>query len=120
MTSSLLNYVFENFLSSIVEIDTTKTNVSILSGDIQLSNLKIKDEIFQNLNLPFIEVVHGYVGALNISLKMPFFYDHTIIVFVDKIFFHARLKNINKLDKDEEIKNMQEFKKKRNKKYARI
>ena len=111
MTSSLLNYVFENFLSSIVEIDTTKTNVSILSGDIQLSNLKIKDEIFQNLNLPFIEVVHGYVGALNISLKMPFFYDHTIIVFVDKIFFHARLKNINKLDKDEEIKNMQEFKK---------
>jgi len=111
MTSSLLNYVFENFLSSIVEIDTSKTNVSLFSGEIELNNLKIKDEIFQNLNLPFIEVVHGYVGSLQISLQMPFFYDHAIKVYVSRIFFHARLKNINKLDKDEEIKNMQEFKK---------
>ena len=111
MTSSLLNFVFENFLSSIVEIDTSKTNLSLLSGEIQLRNLKIKDEIFKNLNLPFIEVVHGYVGSLNISLNMPFFYDHPIKVFVDKIFFHARLKNINKLDKEIEIKNMEEFKK---------
>ena len=111
MTSSLLNFIFEKFLSSIVEIDTSKTNVSIFSGEIELNNLKIKDEIFQNLNLPFIEVVHGYVGSLQISLKMPFFYDNTIKVFIDKIFFHARLKNINKLNEEEEIKNMEEFKK---------
>ena len=111
MTSSLINFIFENFLSSIVEIDTTKTNFSIFSGLIELKNLKIKDEIFQNLNLPFIEVVHGYVGTLLIDLQMPFFYDHPIKVFVDKIFFHARLKNINKLNEEEEIKNMEEFKK---------
>ena len=111
MTSSLLNFIFEKFLSSIVEIDTSKTNVSIFSGEIELNNLKIKDEIFQNLNLPFIEVVHGYVGSLQISLQMPFFYDNIIKVFVDKIFFHARLKNINKLKEEDEIKNMEEFKK---------
>ena len=29
---------------------------SLFSGNIELSNLKIKDEIFQNLNLPYIEV----------------------------------------------------------------
>ena len=111
MTTSLLNFIFENFLSSIVEIDTKKTNFSIFSGVIELKNLKIKDEIFQNLNLPFIEVVHGYIGTLLIDLEMPFFYDHPIKVFVDKIFFHARLKNINKLNEEEEIKNMEEFKK---------
>ena len=111
MSSSILNFVFENFLSSVVEIDTSKTNFSILSGDIELNNLKIKDQIFQNLNLPFVEVVHGYVGSLQISLQIPFFYDHPIKVFINKIFFHARLKNINKLDKEIEIKNMEEFKK---------
>ena len=111
MTSSLINFIFDNFLSSIVEIDKSKTNVSLFSGDIELKNLKIKDEIFQNINLPFIEVVHGYVGTFNISLQMPFFYEHTIKVFIDKIFFHARLKNINKLNEEEEIKNMEEFKK---------
>ena len=111
MTSSLLNLIFKNFLSSVVEIDTSKTNISIFLGDIELNNLKIKDEIFQNLNLPFIEVVHGYVGSLQISLKMPFFYNHPIKVFVDKVFFHARLKNINKLEQEQEIKNMEELKK---------
>ena len=111
MTSSILNFVFENFLSSIVEIDKSKTSASIFSGEIELNNLKIKDEIFQNLNIPYVEVVHGYVGSLKISLKMPFFYDNAINVFVDKIFFHARLKNINKLNKEEEIKNMEELKK---------
>ena len=111
MASSILNLVFENYLSSMLEIDTSKTNVSLFSGNIELSNLKIKDEIFQNLNLPYIEVVHGYVGSLQISLQMPFFYDHPIKLFIDKIFFHARMKNINQLDNEQEIKNMEEFKK---------
>ena len=110
MSSSLINFIFDNFLSSIVEIDKSKTNVSLFSGEILLENLKIKDEIFQNLNLPFIEVVHGYVGIFHIKLKMPFFYDHPIDVLIDQIFFHARLKNINKLDKEKTIKNMEEFK----------
>ena len=111
MSSTILNLIFENFLSSVVEIDASKTKLSLFSGQIELNNLKIKDEIFQNLNLPFIEVVHGYVGAFHIDLKMPFFYDNPIKVFVDKIFFHARLKNINKLNEEEEIKNMEELKK---------
>ena len=111
MSSTLLNLIFENFLSSIVEIDTSKTQLSLFSGEIELKNLKIKDEIFQNLNLPFIEVVHGYIGTLKISLSMPFFYDNPIKVLVEKIFFHARLKNINKLNEEEEIKNMEELKK---------
>ena len=111
MSSTILNFFFKNFLSSIVEIDTSKTNLSIFSGKIELNNLKIKDEIFQNLNLPYIEVVHGQIGELRIDLEMPFFYENPIDVFVDKIFFHARLKNINKLKEEDEIKNMEEFKK---------
>ena len=87
MASSILNLVFENFLSNIVEIDTSKTNFSLFSGQIELNNLKIKDEIFQKLNLPFIEVAHGYVGSIKINLQMPFFYNHAIKVFIDKIFF---------------------------------
>ena len=41
MTSSLINFIIENFLSSIVQIDTSQTNVSLFSGDIELKNLKI-------------------------------------------------------------------------------
>ena len=108
--SSILNFVFDSVLSKFVEIDQSKTNFSLLSGKIVLENLKIKDEIFQTFNLPFVEVAHGYIGKIDIDLQMPFFYEHAIKVFVDKIFFHARLKNINKLNKQDEIKNMQNLK----------
>ena len=110
MASSILNLVFDKFLSNIVEIDASKTNFSLLSGKIELRHLKIKDELFQTLNLPFIEVAHGYIGKILIDLSMPFFYNNPIKVVVNKIFFHARLKNINKLNKEEEIKNMQKLK----------
>ena len=110
MSSGVLNLFFDRFLSEIVEIDASKTNFSLLTGELELRNLKIKDEIFQKLNLPFVEVVHGYVGCIKISLDMPFFYEHAIKVFVSKIFFHARLKSVNKLNKEEEIKNMQKLK----------
>jgi len=110
MTSSILNLIFDKFLSNIVEIDTSKTSFSIFSGVIDLHNLKIKSELFQTLNLPFVEVVQGYVGTLKIDLTMPFFYNIPIKVFIDKIFFHAKMKDINNLNKEDEIKNMQNFK----------
>ena len=110
MTSSILNLIFDKFLSNIVEIDTSKTSFSIFSGVIDLHNLKIKAELFQTLNLPFVEVVQGYVGTLKIDLTMPFFYNNPIKVFIDKIFFHAKMKDINNLNKEDEIKNMQNFK----------
>ena len=110
MTSGILNLIFDKFLSNIVEIDTSKTSFSIFSGVIDLHNLKIKAELFQTLNLPFVEVVQGYVGTLKIDLTMPFFYNNPIKVFIDKIFFHAKMKDINNLNKEDEIKNMQNFK----------
>ena len=112
MTSTILNFFFDKFLASFVEIDTSKTDVSIFTGLIELKHLKIKNEVFQNYNIPYMELVHGYIGSMHIELKMPFFYDNPIKVIIDKIFFHSRQKNINKLQKEEELKNIIEYKKK--------
>ena len=54
MTSTILNFFFDKFLANFVEIDTSKTNVSIFSGLIKLNNLKIKSEVFQNYNIPYM------------------------------------------------------------------
>lgn len=113
MTSTILNFIFDKFLSNFLEIDTSKTAVSIFNGLIELENLKIKNEVFQNYNLPYLELVHGYVGNMHIEMNMPFFYNHPIKVIINKIFFHARQKNINKLQKKEELKNLLEYKKKK-------
>ena len=75
-----------------------------------MSNVKIKKELFQTMNIPFLEVVHGYIGSIKIKMKMPMFYKYPIKVFIEKVFFHARQKNINEMNKEEEIKTMEEYK----------
>ena len=42
---------------------------------------------------------------------MPFFYNHPIKVEIKEIFVHAKLKNINKLKKEEELHTILEYKK---------
>ena len=75
-----------------------------------MSNVKIKKELFQTMNIPFLEVVHGYIGSIKIKMQMPMFYKYPIDVFIEKVFFHARQKNINEINKEEEIKNMEAYK----------
>ena len=110
MTSSIVNFIVERYLANILEINTSQTTASIWSGTVEMQNLKIKPEIFQTMNLPYLELVNGYVGKLKLELQMPRFYLYPIKVYVDKVFFHARQKNIDKLNKDKEIEGMETYK----------
>ena len=110
MASTVLNYIVENYLQNFIEINPNQTKASLWSGEVQMSNVKIKKELFQTMNIPFLEVVHGYIGSIRIKMSMPMFYKYPIKVFIEKVFFHARQKNINEIDKDEEIKNMEAYK----------
>ena len=106
MASTILNFIVENYLSNFIEIDPSQTKTSLWSGEVQMSNVKIKKELFQTMNIPFLEVVHGYIGSIKIKMQMPMFYKYPIDVFIEKVFFHARQKDINEINKEEEIKNM--------------
>ena len=110
MASTVLNYIVENYLSNFIEIDPSQTKASLWSGEVQMSNVKIKKELFQTMNIPFVEVVHGYIGSIKIKMSMPMFYKYPIKVYIDNVFFHARQKNINEINKEEEIKNMEAYK----------
>ena len=110
MTSSLMNFIIEKYLSNFVEIDTSQTKASIFSGTINLKNLKIKNEIFETINLPNFQVVHGYIGNMTIKLKMPRFYKYPINVQIEKVFIHVRQKNIDKILKENVIKAMEDYK----------
>ena len=112
MTSSLMNFIIEKYLSNFVEIDTSQTKASIFSGIINLQNLIIKKEIFESLNLPSFEVVQGYIGNMTIKLKMPRFYKYPISVSIEKVFIHVRQKSIDKKLKEETIKSMEDYKNK--------
>ena len=105
-----MNFIIEKYLSNFVEIDTSQTKASIFSGIINLKNLKIKSEIFETINLPYFEVVNGYIGSMTIKLKMPRFYKYPINVEIEKVLIHIRQKNIDNKLKSETIKAMEDYK----------
>ena len=51
MTSSIINFIVEKYLSNIVEINPEKTKSSLWSGTFEMSNLKIKREIFETIEI---------------------------------------------------------------------
>ena len=110
MTSSIINFIVEKYLSNIVEINPEKTKSSLWSGTFEMSNLKIKREIFETIDLPYCELVNGYIGNLLIKIQLPRFYAYPIRVVIDKVFFHARQKHLDKLNKEDEIKGIENYK----------
>ena len=67
MTSSIVNYIIENYLSNIFEINPEQTKASLWAGTVELNNIKFKKDIFTSLNLPYIELEEGYIGYLKIT-----------------------------------------------------
>ena len=110
MTSSIFNFVIDKFASQFLTIDPAQTKTSIFSGLLEISNVRIKPEIFTFFNVPFLELVHGYIGKLTVKMSFPRFLSNPIKVKIEKVFFHARSKEIKKLNKEHEIQNMENYK----------
>ena len=106
----IINWIIDKYLNNILEINKELTKSSLLTGEIQMANLKIKPEIFTLLNLPFFELVHGYVGKLRIKVKLPRVHLHPIKVEVENVFFHAKQKKLSSINRESEIKFMEGFK----------
>ena len=53
MASRLLNYAVNNYLADFVkEVDMDKVNASLLSTRLELTDLELKEEIFERMDIP--------------------------------------------------------------------
>lgn len=110
MASTIINMVVDKYLSNILEIDKDKTSTSLYSGIVNMENLKIKKSLFDSLNIPYFEVTHGFVGQLKIEFSPLTFWRNPIKVKISKIFFMMKQKVLSKINEEEEIKKMEDFK----------
>jgi hypothetical protein len=110
MSSTITNLIVDRFLSEIIEIDSNKTNSSFLSGDVKLEGIKIKKTIFQNLNLPYFDLVYGYIGKINIKISLNV-WSNPIKVEVSDIFILVKQKPLDELNEQVEIEKMEQYKK---------
>ena len=63
--ANVLNKVLGDWIEN---LDSKNLNLSVLSGEILLQDLRVKSDAFDNLGLPF-RLVHGFLGKL--SAKIP-------------------------------------------------
>ena len=110
MTSSIFNWAIDKYLSKFLEINKDETKISLWNGSVEMSNVKIKPEIFTTMNMPYFELVNGYVGKIKLVVSLPRFYLYPIKVVVEKVFFHARQKKLESINKKVEIQNMEAYK----------
>ena len=113
MTSSIINFILNKFLSNFLEINPNHTSISLLSGEFILKNIKIKKNTFEYVNIDYLELVNGYIGSLKILLQMPNFYSNSIKIYIDDLYIHAKqkkIKNINEKERIEYLKSIKKYK----------
>jgi hypothetical protein len=110
MTNSIFNWAIDKYLSKFLEINKDELKVSLWNGELEMSNVKIKPEIFTTMNLPYFELVNGYIGKIKLNVSLPRFYLYPIKMVVEKVFFHAKQKKLETINKKVEIDNMEKYK----------
>ena len=110
---SIINSIISSYLAEYLEINPEKTKLSILSGTVDLFGVKFKSNLFTTLNLPYLELVDGYIGKIHIDLSLPRFYLYPINVHINKIYVKVKPKNMNKIQEKEILNTFEIFKKKR-------
>lgn len=110
MATTLINYVVDKYLSNILEIDKEKTQTSLFSGILNMENLKIKSSLFDSINIPYFEIVHGFVGQIKVEFSPLTIWKNPIKVKVSKVFFMVRQKHVSKLNEEAEVQKLEDFK----------
>ena len=110
---SIVNAIISSYLADYLEINPEKTKLSILSGTVDLYGVKFKKNLFSILNLPYLELVDGFIGKIHVELSLPRFYLYPINVEVDKIYVKVKPKNMNKITEEQILNTFDIYKRKK-------
>ena len=94
MTSSLINFIINNFLSNFLEINPNQTYISFLSGELFLQDVKIKKTSLEYINIDYLELINGYIGSIKILLKIPDFYSNPIKIYINDLYIYAKQRKL--------------------------
>ena len=110
MTSSIVNTIINKYLSNMLDIDTSKTSSSIFSGTVELSNIRVKQSVFESLNIPFFDLISGFIGKIKIGLSSFNVLSNPINIEVSDVFILIRQKRLEEVNEQVEIENLEKYK----------
>ncbi|KAG0682611.1 hypothetical protein C6P40_000285 [Pichia californica] len=105
MLESLVANILNRTLGSYVEnFDPNQLNIGIWSGDVTLSNLKLKSESLDKLELPLI-LNSGHLGTLTMQIPWSNLKSKPVKILIQDVYLlvSATLPNFNESNKDTQI-----------------
>ena len=86
MVSRLIGSVIANILNDKIEdLDSNQLNVSLLSGNLELRDLKIRQSILDEVNLPVV-LLNGIIGKISVSVPWLSISTQPSVFTIDDVF----------------------------------
>jgi vacuolar protein sorting-associated protein 13A/C len=102
MLSSVIVGLVSKYLGEFVELAPDQLSVGLTSGQVDVSNLRFRNEALRDLNLP-ITVKQGVLGRLHISIPWTSIWSTPTTIVVEDVFLLAASKT-NVFDEDFETR----------------
>ena len=103
MASAIVNFIIKNFLSNFLEINQNQTYISLLSGEFIFKNVKIKQKLFEYINIDYLEIKSSYIGSIKLVLNLPNFYSNPIKIYINDLYIYSKQKKIDNINEKERI-----------------
>ena len=97
MLEGLAAKILQNYIGKYVNVNADKLSVGLLSGVVELENVPLKPEAFNDHDLPF-ELKFGYVGKIKLNISLNSLRYTPLLLTADNLFIiigpKERYKNI--------------------------
>ena len=104
MFESLITQVLNKVLGNFIEnIDSDQLNISIMKGDVILTNMKLKQGLFDALPLPFA-LKFGKLGKLSLKIPVWNMFNQPLIIEITDLFALVTPRHLQDWKDEVEIK----------------
>ena len=94
MLEGLITQVLNKVLGDFIEnIDSKQLNISILNGEVHLTNVKLKATLFDSMPLPFA-LVYGQIGVLHLKIPVWNMLNDPLVIEISDLFALVRPREI--------------------------
>jgi vacuolar protein sorting-associated protein 13A/C len=86
MFESLITQVLNKVLGDFIEnVDPNQLNISIMNGDVKLTNMKLKASLFDSMPLPFA-LKFGQLGTMQLKIPVWNMFNQPLVIEITDLF----------------------------------
>ena len=105
MFEKLIASVMNNALGGFIEnLDSKNLSIGLLSGIVELNNIKVRQDLFDILPVPF-HLKYGNVGKIRVDIPYTSFYSSPLKVEIENVVLAITPKPFNLWKEEVEIQN---------------